>query len=431
MIDFIKIQVKDTETIQFLKDSSKLIWQTSTEQLSHFDFETIFSKETKIYNGIIFCFYDNYLNILMRPHYYFNDNKHNANDFKVCDSIQVIKEFINEFDINNFDNFKIVNIEFGLNFLFKPYGKDLVVFSEYHKRNLFVTDIELPYSKKSYSMNKTGSANKYKIIKLYSKGLQYPKYCNPETLRLEVKSKMSKYIKTLDISDIGDLLNPSSYNRMNNEILNVVDELLILDNKTIFKNLTKRQSGKLKEYLNTHTWYITLQKGRNEFLKKKKRYFELLDKTDYNIHLKLKKVVLEKLKYLSFNQIEKGAYSTTITESKKDAYSTIYKGGIRTHVNIQICPVTGLSLEHEKNDPKFIRTSTFKYLKKNDQNKFIELCSILLSNTKGKQPKYEKDIFSYLAKQVRNRFYSQFEIKQSGYNQKQYPNQLELFNINI
>ncbi|MEQ8422964.1 MAG: hypothetical protein RIB64_23375 [Arenibacter algicola] len=320
MTDFTKILVFDRAEIERVYNNPILIFHNYNEKLSHFDSETILTKKTKVYRGILFCLFENKLEILFRPHYFFNNNLHNANNFSVGNSIDVINEFIRQFEITDFALYNIVNIEFGVNFLFPGYGKDLVTFTEHHKKNQFRTDSELPYSKKSYSIDSRGRANTYKIIKLYCKGLQFPEYASVDTLRLEIKSKKSAYIKQLGIIDIGDLTNPIVYRNLESELLQVVGELLILDRRIDFEKLTIREANKLKEYLNTHTWFEALQKSRNEFSHKRKRYFEYLEKAGRNIHNELYLVIAEKLKSLQLKEIEKCAYFPVRLEPQKCAY---------------------------------------------------------------------------------------------------------------
>ena len=80
---------------------------------------------------------------------------------------------------------------------------------------------------------------------------------------------------------------------------------------------------------------------------------------------------------------------------------------------------------YEDANAKYIRTATLIHLHKNDKKEFIALCSLLLNNS-IKRPKYERSIITHLAKQIRNRYYNPNQIKQTGYNQKQYPNQFSL-----
>ena len=71
------------------------------------------------------------------------------------------------------------------------------------------------------------------------------------------------------------------------------------------------------------------------------------------------------------------------------------------------------------------RTSTFKYLLQNDKTS-SELCSCLLGKSNPHHTKFEKNIISHIAKQVRNRVNSKKEVREIGYKSKKYENQLSL-----
>lgn len=411
MIDFLKIFVKDEVLVNHLKNDSKLIFHDRRERLSHFDFETINAKETKQYKGILFCFHQSKLEILIRPHYYFNENLHNANDFTMHDCISVLNEFINDFQLNEMlEQMQIINIEFGLNSVSPIDVRDLITFAKYHSRNEFVNDDGLKYSKKSYRTNSAGKANEYKIIKFYAKSLQYPEFSMQNLFRFEIKSKKSKYINSMGVYNLADLLKEETYQTLKSAVLNEFQQVLILDSSFDIMNLDKRQENKLKEYLNSDTWYKILQKpkgSRNEFSKAKKRYFELLDKSGRNIHTDLFKIVWEKLEFLT---------------SEKGAYFPINIMGNCTFLEKRICPITGISLEHENAESKYIKTTTLKHLKQNEPETF-EILKLDLLKKSFQRPKFEQNEILHLFKQIRNRYYNQFANKKSGYRQKMYKNQ--------
>ena len=372
-IDFLKIDIRDKVTINNIKSNSLLIWYSKSENLSHFDFEQIQTKETKYYKGILFCFYHNRLEILFRPHYYFNNNIHNANDFSVKDCISVIQDFIDILKIENFELYKIVNLEFGFNLILDMLIENLITFIGYHGKNEFKTDTGLAYSKKSYTYNRKGIANTYKTIKAYAKGIQYPEYTDRNTFRFEVKSKKSRYINPLGIRNISDLLNPEIYNNLAIRLLEEFKDVLILDNETTFENLSNKEKDALKDYLNTHTWYKILQnkKNRNGFSKEKKKYFRLLDKTGNNIHK-----VLYNLIYNKLEKLKDGAYSPTVKDLKISANSPIYKGENCTKQNQpkqRICPVTKLPINMQKPNSKKLSHTGLKYYYKTDKKIFEEV----------------------------------------------------------
>ena len=72
------------------------------------------------------------------------------------------------------------------------------------------------------------------------------------------------------------------------------------------------------------------------------------------------------------------------------------------------CVITGISLELEKENARYIRTNTIMHVKETDEHLYSLLCSLLLPHT-GVKPVFEKTIINQLAKQVRNRYYNKSE----------------------
>ena len=72
------------------------------------------------------------------------------------------------------------------------------------------------------------------------------------------------------------------------------------------------------------------------------------------------------------------------------------------------CVITGISLELEKSEARYIQTKTIKRVKDTDVHLYSLLCSLLLPHT-GVKPVFEKNIINQLAKQVRNRYYNKSE----------------------
>ena len=116
-----------------------------------------------------------------------------------------------------------------------------------------------------------------------------------------------------------------------------------------------------------------------------------------------------------------------VTESKK--CSIINYSNIELNIlqkSTKKCIVTGIDLCMESLDSIYIKTTTLRYIRKYNKSKFVEVCSLLLKNTKPNHTKYETNIISHLVKQVRNRFYSQRYCKDLVYNSKIYHNQYRL-----
>ena len=341
MIDFLKILVTDSILIDKFRQNQLLTPHKRTERYLDSDLKVIYG-ETKQYKGILFCFYADKMEILFKPHYYFNENKHNANDFLVIDCISVIKWFIQTFEIREPQQFKIINIEFGVNALSPIDCKDLINYACYHKRNQFVNDNELRYSKKGFKFNPNGTANTYITIKFYDKGLQFSNYADINTFRFEVKSRRSQYINTLGVGCLNDLLNFKVYQEMKTALLGEFSQVLILDNDNKGENLDKRQKNKLREYLNPIKWDGLLQsKNRTAFNQTKQRYFDLLDKTGRNIHKDLYRIIEEKLNKLLAD--ETCTYFPPVEKNEKCTYFPISIMEKRTCLGNRKCPITDIA----------------------------------------------------------------------------------------
>lgn len=325
MLDFLKLYIIDISLINYLENHILLEWIKSEDRFNYFDNEVIKTKTVKQYKGILFCFYSNRVEVLFKPHYYFNGGLHNANDFKIKDCINVVLELKNTFKID-LKLLKIINIEFGINVLSPIDIKKLIAFILYHEKNEFKTDVGLAFSKKSFRANPNGTINHYKIIKAYAKGLQFPQYSDINTFRFEIKSKQSKYINQFGIYTANDLLNFDCYFKMANEIKNEFDKVLLLDCETDFKSLTGKEQTKITNYLNILTWFnISQDSYRNRFNKEKTKYYNLINKVENNLKKQLDKIIFDKLEYL-----KTGAISTHKENVKTGAVSNMYKDGICT-----------------------------------------------------------------------------------------------------
>jgi hypothetical protein len=311
MIDFIKIVITDFILVQELWATPFLYFRNEIDKLDSATGEII-NKKTRQFEGITFKKEPHSpknqkeglerLIVSFKPHYWFNENKHNANNFNVTDCIKTIERFIQFFKLNpsRYGCFKIINLEYGVNFTLQGYGKDLILYDCYHSRNEFIRDRELQYSKIAYRFDKNGRANTYQQIKFYSKGFQFPNYCDKDTLRFEVRTKQSRKIRSLGISNIGDLLNHEVYGNLKQDLINSASNTLLLDRKPNTENLRKREKNLLAKYTNTGFWFEAINKNRSSaFNEKKERYFQYLDKTGYNLNRHFLNVITEKLEVLT------------------------------------------------------------------------------------------------------------------------------------
>ncbi len=305
MIDFLKILVLDRHCIERLykhplltNDSAKMKYENAKYSYR----KVTYRKE---YKGIFFDFSTangkiTKLEILIKPHYYFNGGIHNANDFTVQNSINTLTEIINLFNLPA-KILPIINNEFGVNFQTPYPSRKVILYVLYQGRNIFQNSRDdLKYSKIASKSKKDGTAYKYKMIKFYDKYLDHPEYALPNTLRFEVKSKESKYAREqAGIKTLADLLKPETYDKLGNILLNEWDNVLILDRFNELNNLNDKEKERLRKYLDPITWDEYLQGSKNLFAKHKRQYNELLDKTGQNIHKVIKDIMREKIKQLT------------------------------------------------------------------------------------------------------------------------------------
>lgn len=311
LIDFLKIQVLDVVFAQKIYKSSLLVnfsvLQKNNKNIKWKTNEFNQATFVKEWEGVLFCFFTKKdtekdelmftkLEILLKPHYFFNDNLHNANIFTVANCISTLLEIKDTFNLPT-DELKILNIEYGINAISPINCKNLITYLLYHEKNQFITSNDkLKYSKISFKHDKKGNANNYKKIKFYNKGFQFPQFTDANTFRFEVKSKRTQFIKKLGIKTYTDLLSIEAYLILAESIQNEFSKVLIIDADNEMQNLSSKEKIKLYNYLNTITWNKYIQGSKNLFNKHKKIYFELLDKTQNNIHNDLKNIIGSKLK---------------------------------------------------------------------------------------------------------------------------------------
>ena len=88
--------------------------------------------------------------------------------------------------------------------------------------------------------------------------------------------------------------------------------------------------------------------------------------------------------------------------------------------NLINCTVTGVSLKLEREDKPdaiYIQTKTLKYLFENNPAKYQQIKHAFIKNSIH-EPKFEKNEFSHIAKQIRNVHYNKFRyIARAGVNQ--------------
>ena len=409
----LKINVSRLLALPFLDFKTNVSENTgllSTKKVAEYHFckITVYGTEIVLFTGSIHKLW-NSLNNIKAPNY--NNVKtykgFNGNHFTLENIIEVRNHLEKLFNCEP-EQILFQNLEIGVNTTPKFNPKSYIKGLLYHKNKLF---------EYRYNGNSAQAQHQRYIFKIYNKSAQYE--MNNFVLRIELKIIKLEELKKIGLSTFADI-NSTTLEKAKQMLLRRFDEVMHYDYTINKKGLTKTQNQSLKSYSNPRYWINELRPQHRH--RHKKRLKEIILNYSENLHQQLGKDIFQKC--VIINRPSENTNCVIINTSSiglNITQNTLLK------INKK-CLITGLSLTHEKGRSKYIRTSTLKYLHKYDKIKFIEICSFLLNNTKGNRPRFENDIISHLAKQVRNRYYNQLTIRLTGYNQKRYFNQIELFN---
>lgn len=418
LIDYLKILLLKIDidrllNLSFLDFKTKVSENTgllSTKKVAEYHFckITVYGSGIVLFTGSIHKLW-NSLNDIKSPNYKNAETYKgfNGNQFTLENIIEVRNHLENLFNCVP-KQMIFQNIEIGVNTtpIFNP--KSYINGLLYHKNKLF---------EYRYNGNSAQVQHQRYIFKIYNKSIQYE--MNNFVLRIELKIIKLEELKKIGLSTFADI-NNTTLEKAKQMLLRRFDEVMHYDYTINKKGLTKTQNQSLNSYSNPRYWINELRPQHRH--RHKKRINEITLNYSEKLHHQIRQDIFQKC--VIINQLSKNT-KCVINNTSSIGFNITHNNLIEINKK---CSITGLSLKHEKGRSKYIRTSTLKYLHKYDIKTFVEVCSSLLSNTNSNRPKFENDIISHLAKQVRNRYYNQLTIRQTGYNQKRYFNQIELFN---
>ena len=288
------------------------------------------------------------------------------------------------------------------------------------------------------------------FIKIYNKGNQYK--LKNSVVRVEIKvMKMRKLIEAgIEISTLADI-NEITLKQAFNLLYSEFNEVIYYDRSINTEGLTEAKQRKVLEYQNKTFWEKASRRNKQHH---KEQLNSLIEKhsdnykgqiqrqmiAGYNATIEGKKgdytlpaapqpteanqeekSSLQGEKYVTFSPQNENAkmlqshplsigWECNIEGSKKAKEKEPSKSGKKplSKDYPRKCVITGISLELEKSDARYIQTKTIKRVKDTDGHLYSLLCSLLLPHT-GVKPVFEKNIINQLAKQVRNRYYNKSE----------------------
>ena len=370
-------------------------------------------------NGRFIGYYNVYLSI--SPHYHFNKYIHNGNDLTPENARKSILDIFTYLGIkrSEFDLFKVVNLEFGLNIIPKTDIKNLVNGIEFYKKTpLIISDEDLQFSKIT-------DATKQKYVKAYAKGIQCHEKLNaPEidinTFRFEVKNKKSFAIRKHGINTLNDLFKDEVFTRLAHTLVKEWQLIHIINLEPNFATYTREDLKFIKQHSTVNDWLkIINDENRNKFQREKQKYFKTLQGND-----KIKEEVFNLMneKIMSFGI---GAYlpqkseniktsSTTITKRKTKDLHISKEVQIYPHAHVvkctnaptpehpRKCIMTNINITMQKDESKFIFITGLNYYREHDPNLYEKLLSEFWSD--DCRGKIDDDLHRVISHNIRNRY---------------------------
>ncbi|WP_223558348.1 hypothetical protein [Chryseobacterium lathyri] len=235
-----------------------------------------------------------FVDLFITPHYYFNGNKHNGNDFTPGNCQQVLQEIFSILKIepSEFIEMQLINLEYGVNIIPEMNMKNLIEGIIYYKKTPFIFGSSI----RTYKIT---NATPYKQIKAYDKGIQfvnYPQYgIQRNTFRFEVRSKQRKNIRKLGIYSLCDLFCDEVYKKLGESLLSEWENVLIINVEPDSTGLKSSEVKYITEAGTIEYWITKLQNPyRNCYAREVKKYYHKSQNKN-NLHHQLKVLILDKI----------------------------------------------------------------------------------------------------------------------------------------
>ena len=401
MIDYLKILVKNpniellesNHELDFKGDVSKSTGEDSEKDIALYHHCKIIKHKsgTILFSGSIHKMY-NSLKGTFAPNYQNDQNYkgYNGNQF-TYQNIEFIKQHLLVLFGVQPEDMVIQNIEFGqnLNTSFNP-----------QKFIEWLLLLETKPFEHRYSERYAQSVHQQYILKVYNKGTQYGMPDN--SLRFEIKVlKMKHQINEVGITNLADINRASiekSFQYLKKHLLKLLYYDITIDKKTF----SKRLRNKLDQYNNPKYWQSLNAKERS----RNKSKLNILIK-NHSQNLRSEILLLLDKNWVQFNR-----HSETTTWAQFNHSSIVLNN---THQPQRFCPITGHDISMQKPTSTMLSNTGLRYYEKHKPELFARLKRKLLT---GRENKFEKDIYSMMSKQIRNRYYNRPPIN---------PNQIGLF----
>ncbi|TCI85324.1 hypothetical protein [Tenacibaculum sp. M341] len=351
MIDGIKIQLPSRTATMWLSNSLLDFHTYTNVNTGELLDNTIVAK----YKGLVFIITQSqkdenthYCYVRGSLHKYFNNGKHNYNEFSFNDLQNVITDLKNKFSIEP-ETAILRNVEFGVNIntpiSAKQLLKDLVAYGNYTFGTLTVANKKV---------GKMISQQQVKL-KIYDKGTQYKTKTNNLT-RIEIAVKKMEYLKKYNISTLTDILNLKKLKPLGTLLQFYWDKIIYFDKSIKYKNLTNFERKKLLYYATPRNW---VEFNRTQRMRAKKHYSKLVQTYGSTTQLQISNLINEKWEELTakkcirinhnINSISQqgNVYELTVSIDGQNVNKTSLKGIDK------ILPENTIEKQSKKQDKKY------------------------------------------------------------------------------
>ena len=406
MLDFIKLTVSNQQIINRVFLHPDFVNCTPPTNYYYSKYHKEVNKSLQFnFNKIPNTENFHHVDICISPHYHSNKYLHNGNDLTPENCIKSLKEIFTYLQIepSEYNELKVVNLEFGLNIIPEKDIKELINGLIYSKKTPFkVYDTQnKPYFKESERQN-----SRFKEIKAYAKGLQFqelPQYgIDINTFRFEIRAKKHRKIKSLGITTAKDLLNIAKYPRLAEEVINEWQNVLLINFTPDFSALKPDEVHFIKQAQKIDFWNdLITNKSRNTFVDNKIKYYKIL-KEKNNLHHLIKLQIIDKCYQLlnCANSPQETPINKGILKTKETALNTINGENAQLEQTNRQCLVTGLRIDMQKKNSVYLSNAGLLWYYKNDIKTFLQLQNRFLTSEKRKLKIIEQ--IYYIAHNIRN-----------------------------
>lgn len=287
MIDFIKLDVKSEVDI-FLKNpllnfSEEM--NTSTGEIIPYyeNGNTRKYKQKAYFKNLKFEIYSTgKIFISGSLHKYFNDGKHNYNDFNQNDTRAVLRELIQLFNIVP-SNCKINALEIGLNIKLVKDVDGIINNCLLHKKTKF------EHKHNSNDGNYKQFEHFEYFVKIYNKGRQFK--LDDQLMRFEIKYRRMRSLQKYGISNLQDLYN-IDLNVFKTDLIEEWNNVLFYDSTLQIHTLKDKIKLNISNYSNPNFWSTLID---NKEVYKYKYHFNELKKYTEKYSKNIQKSISDQL----------------------------------------------------------------------------------------------------------------------------------------